>query len=202
MVHFISDMFLLEKDSWKIKKTGKKGWGVFAKRKIKSGVVISDYLGTIIRNADYDLDQDKKGLYLMYFDDQKSIYPDLSKPGPHLINHSCSPNCWIYVYYGHTLFFTLRNIEPNEELTISYLLYPNDGTCKPCTHICKCGSEFCTKTMHLSKYRYDIWHKHQLIENKKTRRKSVSIGQVLPMLSSYPKSIAISPVYRKIYESQ
>ena len=193
-------MFILNNDSWKVKKTLKQGLGVFATKKIKLGTVISDYLGKIIRNADYDMDLDKKGLYLMYYDDQKSIYPDLSKPGPHLINHSCSPNCWIYIYYGHTLFFALKDIDPGEELTISYLLFPNEGTCNPCTHICSCGSKTCNKTMHLSKYKYDIWQKFQHSENIKMRRKRVLINQYLPMLPSYPKFIAISTIYETICE--
>lgn len=173
----------------------KKGWGVFTKNLIKSGAVISDYLGKVIRNADYDLAQDKEGLYLMYYDDQKSIYPDLSKPGPHLINHSCSPNCWLYVYRGHTLFFALRNINPGEELTISYLLYPNEGTCNPCTHICCCDSIACTKTMHLPRNKYDIWQKFQIASRKMTRRSKAFVNEDLSPLSSYPQTIPIHPIY-------
>ncbi len=198
MIHFVSDMFLLKKDSWEIKKTQKKGLGVFAKKRIKSGTVVSDYLGKVIRNADYNLDLDKKGLYLMYCDYQKSIYPDVSKPGPHLINHSCSPNCWIYIYCGHTLFFALKDINPAEELTISYLLYPDEGTCNPCTHICHCGSISCTKTMHLSKVKYNIWQKFQSKENKKTRKSPAFVGKYLTPLSFYPKKLRIDPVYLKI----
>jgi len=137
-------MFLLGKDFWQIKKTNKKGNGVFAKKNILQGTVISDYLGKVIKMSEYDLDLDKDGLYLMYFSDRAGIYPDLTTPGPHLINHSCTPNCWMYIYRGHTLFFALRDIKPGEELTISYLLSPKDESCNNCTHVCKCDSEFCT----------------------------------------------------------
>lgn len=134
----------------------------------------------------------------MYFDDQKSIYPDLSKPGPHLINHSCFPNCWIYIYCGHTLFFALKNIQPGEELTISYLLFPDEGSCNPCTHICSCGSITCTKTMHLAKNKYDIWQKFQTKEGKKTKKSQAYIGKNLLPLSVYPKTIPVDPVYLKM----
>ena len=194
-------MFLLKDDCWQIKKTKGKGYGVFAKKEIKTGTVIGDYLGKVINIAEYDLNNDKKGLYLMYFTDQASIYPNLQKPGIHLLNHSCRPNCWIYTYRGHTLFFALIKIEPDEELTISYLLSPKDETCKPCTHTCKCGSKFCTGTMHLSKDKYERWQKFQNEEKKKTKTAKVVFGKNLPKLASYPKKIPNNPIYAMICSS-
>ena len=186
-------MFLLKDDYWEIKKTKERGYGVFSKKEIKTGTVISDYLGKIINIAEYDLDDDKNGLYLMYFTDQASIYPDLTKPGPHLINHSCTPNCWIYIYHGHTLFFALKKIKPGEELTISYLLSPKDKTCDPCKHDCKCGSKFCTGTMHLTKNKYTLWRKFQDKEKKKTKIAKFTFDKNLPKLKFYPKIIYPPP---------
>lgn len=191
-------MFLLKDDYWEIRKTKEKGYGVFAKKEIKVGTVISDYLGKIINIAEYDLEKDKQGLYLMYLTDQASIYPDITKPGHHLINHSCQPNCWIYIFQGHTLFFALRKIKPGEELTISYLLSPKDETCKPCIHDCKCGSKFCTGTMHLSKDKYNKWQKFQDEEKKKTKIAKFIFGKNLPKLKSYPKIILDNPIYQSM----
>jgi len=191
-------MFLLRNSDWEVKKTKEKGFGIFSKKEIKARTVISDYLGKIINIAEYDLDLDKKGLYLMYFTDQASIFPDLTKPGPHLLNHSCKPNCWIYIYHGHTLFFTLRKIKPGEELTISYLLSPKDETCNPCTHDCKCGSKFCTGTMHLSKTKYERWQKFQNNEKKKTRIAKFVFGKNLPKLRFYPKNVPNALIYQII----
>jgi uncharacterized protein len=184
-------MFLISGDFWETKKTNLKGLGVFARKEIKSGTVISDYLGQIINTADYDLETDKLGLYLMYYSDEISIYPDLQKPGPHLVNHSCRPNCWIYIFKGHTLFFALKNILPGEELTISYLLSPRDKACNPCMHVCKCGSQFCTGSMHLSPTKYELWQAFQKTHNK-TRRAKAIIGQNLPRLNIYPTFIDAS----------
>jgi hypothetical protein len=192
-------MFLLKDDFWEIKKTKEKGYGVFSKKEIRSGTVISDYLGKIINIAEYDLDNDKRGLYLMYLTDQTCVYPDLTKPGPHLLNHSCRPNCWIYIYHGHTLFFALRKIKSGEELTISYLLSPKDETCKPCIHDCKCGNKFCTGTMHLSKDKYRRWQKFQNNKNKKTRITKFIFGKDLLKLSYYPKTVPNNEIYKKIY---
>jgi hypothetical protein len=180
-------MFLIADDCWQIKATKEKGLGVFAKKQIGAGTIIGDYLGKVIKTAEYDLDRDKEGLYLMYYSDEASIYPNLKKPGIHLINHSCSPNCWIYTYRGHTLFFALRNIKPDKELTIAYLLSPKDETCKDCPHDCKCDSKFCTGTMHLSKEKYENWQQFQNDQKKKTKASKVVFGKNLSKLSSYPK---------------
>lgn len=191
-------MFLLKTDYWEVKKTKEKGSGVFAKKKIKAGTIIGDYLGKVIETAKYDLDKDKDGLYLMYFTDEASIYPNLKTPGTHLLNHSCAPNCWIYTYRGHTLFFALRGIDPGEELTISYLLSPNEGACSPCTHICRCDSKYCTGTMHLPKDKFENWQKFQEEEKKKTKKAKFSFGKTLPKLTSYPKKIPKNPIYKVI----
>ncbi len=180
-------MFLIKNDFWQIKATKEKGFGIFCKKEIKAGTIIGDYLGKVIRTAQYDLEKDNKGLYLMYLTDQASIYPNLKKPGIHLLNHSCTPNCWIYTFRGHTLFFALRKIKPGEELTISYLLSPKDETCKDCPHACKCESRLCTGTMHLSKLKYEKWQNFQNEQKKKTKTSKVVFGKNLPKLSTYPK---------------
>lgn len=180
-------MFLLAPGFWQIKKTKKCGLGVFAKKEIGAGTVIGDYLGKVIKTKEYDPASDKKGLFLMYFTDQACIYPNLKKPGIHLLNHSCTPNCWIYIYRGHTLFFALRKIFPGEELTISYLLSPKDKTCNPCTHKCKCTSKFCTGTMHLTHVKYEKWQKFQNKQKRETKTSQYIFGKNLPKLTSYPK---------------
>jgi SET domain-containing protein len=187
-------MFLLPKNYLEVKLTTEKGYGVFARKKISAGTVISDYLGKMINIAEYNLENDKKGLYLMYYSDQISIYPNLSKPGPHLLNHSCCPNCWIYIYKGHTLFIAIKDIFIHDELTISYLLSPDEGTCTPCTHICKCESKNCTGTMHLTKNKYEKWQ--LFLEGKKnTNKTSKSFGNNLHPLLSYPKKLPIHSIY-------
>jgi len=191
-------MFLIHDESWEVKATKEKGRGIFCKKPIRAGTVISDYLGTAINTAEYDLEADKKGLYLMYYSDKISIYPDLTKSGPHLLNHSCTPNCWMYIYYGHTLFFAIRDIEVDEEITISYLLDPNEGSCKLCTHICKCGNSNCTKTMHLSKKKYSKWRAFQHDGVIKTKRRNVIFGKKLLPLSSYPKKIPYNSIYKEM----
>ncbi|MBI1862672.1 SET domain-containing protein [Candidatus Microgenomates bacterium] len=191
-------MFLLSDDYWKVSKTNQKGNGIIAKKSIPQGTVIGDYLGRVVNIAEYDLDSDKSGLYLMYYTDQACIYPDRTKPGIHLLNHSCEPNCWIYTYHGHSLFFAIRDIAPGEELTIMYLLSPLDNSCKNCPHNCLCGATRCTKTMHLPKDVYLRWQKFHDAQMKKTTIAPFVFGKNLEPLQSYPLTIPVDPIYSEI----
>lgn len=180
-------MILLSNDYWEIKNTKEKGRGLFAKRDIEKGRIIGDYLGKIINPLDAVVDEEN--FYLMYYHDRAVITPDLKKAGVHLLNHSCSPNAFLYTYQGHTLTFALKNISKNEELTIPYLLSPKDEFCNPCHHACKCKNAQCTGTMHLSKEEYGKWRKLSGKWASKTKREKVSYGKDLPLLPLYPKTI-------------
>lgn len=194
-------MFLLPNTYWRVQKTKEKGRGIFAKKRILAGTVIGDYLGKIIPIVDYNPD-DEKGMYLMAFTDESFIYPDMSKPGIYLLNHSCRPNCWMSVYCGHTLFFALFDIQAGEELTISYLLSPKDMSCaQSCDHVCRCKSTFCTGTMHLPLKAYTLWQAFLKKEKRKTSMAPYRIGASLPPLASYPLVIPSNPIYEAIYTS-
>lgn len=185
-------MVLLPETYWQIKKTESKGQGIFSKKIISKGTVIGDYIGTVVRTRDVDLKRESENMYLMYYHDQASILPELTKPGLHLINHSCSPNCWIYTLKGHTLFFALRDIIPCEELTIDYLLAPKTKFCNPCTHKCKCGSKKCRRSFHLSVDEFNKWRTFQDARIKKDVKARIRYGRTLKLLSYYPKKISDS----------
>ncbi len=188
-------MILLDSSYWEIKETPKKGRGIFAKKEIKPGTVIADYIGKVIKIAEEDTSE-KDGLYLLYYHDYAALYPEnLRKPGAHMVNHSCTPNSWIYTYKGHTLFFALRKIFQGEELTISYQLSSSDF-CTPCTHTCICDSEFCTGTMHLSEKEFKKWNTFSEQQSKETKRAPIRYGKLLPKLSVYPKTIKDNDIYK------
>ena len=182
-------MFLLPGSFLEIKKTKDKGRGVFARKFIAKGSLIGDYVGKLVRLEDIDFEKEKKKLYSMYYDDETGIYPNLEKPGVHLINHSCSPNCWIMRYKKHTIVFALKNIRKGEELTISYLLPPKMN-CKPCSHQCFCKSTRCTGSMHLTEGGYKKWQEFQDKEDKEDRPKTKGGEIELEPFKKYPKSIS------------
>ncbi|MBI2420663.1 MAG: SET domain-containing protein, partial [Candidatus Levybacteria bacterium] len=150
-------MILLPRNYWEIRNTKNKGRGLFAIKDIPKGIVIGDYIGKIIHPLEAIIDEEN--FYLIYYHDHAVISPDLEKPGVYLLNHSCIPNAFLYIYKGHTLAFALRQISKGEELTIPYLLSPKDKFCDPCPHICRCENLKCSGTMHLSKEKYDKWRK-------------------------------------------
>ena len=188
-------MFLISNDRWEERESGKKGKGIFATKPLEAGVIIGDYTGKVIPMADENDYGKDEHLYLMYYSDEALIYPDLIAPGIHLLNHSCTPNCWMYTYKGHTLFFTLRKIFPGEELTVSYLLSPLDKNCKNCTHSCDCREAICFQSMHLSEARYEKWSYFHEKEENKTKSEKVEMYKTLPPLSKYPKNIEDDKIY-------
>lgn len=188
-------MFLLPQTSYEIRKT-QHGRGVFATKDIEPGTIIGDYLGQVIPVEDEEkYEEGKDHFYLMYYDDDVSIAPDGNTPGIHLINHSCTPNTWMYTYHGHTLYFALRKIFKGEELTVSYQIGPVDEDCNPCEHLCTCGSTICKGTMHLSQEQYDKWLELEEKEEGATRRKEESSGDMLQQLAFYPHIIPDHPIY-------
>jgi uncharacterized protein len=188
-------MFLIPDDSWEVKKTIKKGRGLFARTDIVPGTIIGDYLGKIVSPAEENEIDEKDNFYLMYYHDRASIFPDLKKPGIHLLNHSCTPNTWMYTYKGHTLFFTLRKIFRGEELTVNYLLSPQDDSCTPCTHLCFCEGVICHQTMHLGNKKYERWSAFHDKQMKRTKPERIRYGKDLPPLSSYPTSFPDEAIY-------
>lgn len=191
-------MFLLPDDAWEIRNTPLMGRAVFAKKPISQGAIIGDYLGTVVQMSEYDVGNDAQGLYLMYLTDDACVYPDVHSPGLHCINHSCTPNSWMYIYKGHTLFVAIRTILPGEEIAISYCLSPKDDTCENCTHKCYCGSENCTGSMHFSKTQYVLWKQFLKSHMMHMKTPLYTYGKQLMKLSAYPLSIPVDPIYQHI----
>lgn len=133
-------MILLPQPYWAVKTTKEKGRGIFARKDILPGTVIGDYLGKIIKRKDDDGDT---GLYSMEYGDYL-VLPDKKSIGLHVINHSCMPTSGIYPYRDHNLYVSLRKIFAGEEITVSYMIEPNDEENE---YPCYCDSLYCTGSM-------------------------------------------------------
>lgn len=179
-------MFLLSHSYWEIQITEKKGRGVFAKKKISKGTVIGDFIGLVVKPWEVDIDENN--FYLMYYHDKAVVSPDEKTPGVHYLNHSCTPNAWLYIFKGHTLVFALSDISKGEELTISYLLSPKIY-CKNCVHICHCKSETCSGTMHTPEVRFETWREITQQQSREMKRERIRYGKKLRTLMNYPKKI-------------
>lgn len=200
-------MFLLPQDTWEMRtrkymeeKKEKLNRGIFATKDIEAGTIIGDYIGLIIPEEKEDDYESSDEMYLMYYDDGVTVYPDVESAGIHVLNHSCEPNCFMYTYKGHTLFFALRKIYKGEEMTVSYQLSPMDDDCEPCTHMCYCKTPSCTGTMHMEQVKYDLWREFDDAETEKTKTVKANVGDTLALLDEYPKAIADDVIY-KLYGS-
>jgi hypothetical protein len=149
-------MLILPKSYYTIKKSKKKGRGVFATHDIEPKTVIGDYIGTIVRPDSSD--ENKNGLYDMRGGLKYDFLANPKKEGIHWINHSCANNCEAYPYQGHILYAALRKIFKGEEITANYGLGTADEKDIVCSrHACHCGTKICTGSMHEDESHYYEW---------------------------------------------
>jgi len=186
-------MFLLPKDSYQIKKTKKKGRGVFALKHIPAGTLIGDYIGRVVNDTEAQELEEKygQGCYSFeYVGEDVSLFPvDLKEVGVHLINHSCAGNCSVSDHGGHNIFFALRHIFPGEEITFDYEFDPeSDGS----VSYCFCDSPFCRGTMYARFDKPSLRKKAKKSRKKKTKEPKYhvhKVGEILLPLAKYPKAI-------------
>ncbi|MFA5024507.1 MAG: SET domain-containing protein [Patescibacteria group bacterium] len=188
-------MFLIAAENYQIKKTKHKGRGVFVKKEIAPGTVIGDYLGQVLSDAAAEKFEKKTKLFyaMDYADGDLAILPeDYKKAGVHLINHSCTPNCDTFYYFGHTLFFSLRRILPGEEITIDYNF---DSAESSPDDACFCHSYFCRGTMAVSDKKLINNRKLYQEQSRGQKFKIAKKGTVLQPLLNYPRVIKDSLLY-------
>ncbi|MFA6106923.1 MAG: SET domain-containing protein-lysine N-methyltransferase [Patescibacteria group bacterium] len=187
-------MFLLPEAHIEVRKTKRRGNGVFAKRGIEGGNVIGDYLGKIISEDEEEEYEKKNGFYVFGYTSDSSIAPDPAVPGPHLINHSCSPNCESFQYRGHILYFALRKIFSGEELTVNYYVLADVGEIYDFP--CYCKSSVCRGTMACTEKKFEEYNAFiERMDKKFNNKMEVGFGEYLPPLKRYPKTIKDYPVF-------
>lgn len=112
-------------------KSGIHGFGIFAKLAHRTGDMVIEYTGELVRPPVADIREHRiynslvgAGTYMFRIDDERVI--DATKAGSiaHLINHSCEPNCYsrVITVHGdeHIIIFAKRDIKQWEELTYDY----------------------------------------------------------------------------------
>ena len=185
-------MFLLPQTYWEIENTPQLGEGAFAKKDIPPGTIIGDYLGKLIKSESNN--EEDSAFYDMYLNDEISILPDKNNIGIHKINYSCSANCGIFPFMGHTLYFTLRHIFAGEELTVNYFLSPPEKN-HTCNDVCYCQSPVCHATLHISAEKEKSVEKFYRRDKKYRIKPQGHLGEFLPRLQHYPKNIPDYSLY-------
>ena len=139
-----------------IKKTGKKGKGVFALKNIKKGeIVLRKDLTRLKRYSLKEISRNPKlkklGEHCDYAGNGKYVI-DFSPAS--YVNHSCNPNSYVeFKTLGKAKYIAKRDIKKGEEITVDYTLGAVDQIrgAYPRYQIhywkmkCRCGSKNCRK---------------------------------------------------------
>jgi SET domain-containing protein len=114
-----------------IRKSPIEGQGCFSLTHFKGGRKIAEYTGEKITNAEANRRAGRRKLRICAINNRWSLDGSRNGNGTHYINHSCEPNAYMKILYGHILFIALRDIETGEEITIDYesTLHSNRKRC-------------------------------------------------------------------------
>ena len=115
------------------------GKGCFATVPFPRGGKIAEYAGEKISSVEAKRRANRRKLRICAIDSRWSLDGSRGGNGTHYINHSCSPNSYMKILYGHILFYALRDIRPGEEITIDYesTLHSDQKRCRCKAHNCR-----------------------------------------------------------------
>jgi SET domain-containing protein len=120
-------------------------WGVFATEFIPANRKVVEYTGERINRVETKRRANTREFtYLFTLDPYWTIDGAVGGSGAEYINHSCEPNLISRILKGHILYFTLRDIQAGEELTIDYRFDK-----KVERVFCLCGAPGCRGTINL-----------------------------------------------------
>ncbi len=122
------------------------GKGCFATIRFERGRKIAEYTGERISDREARRRARRAKLRICDIDGRWSIDGSRGGNGTHYINHSCEPNSYMKIIYGHILFYALREILPGEEITIDYVETLHSDEKK-----CRCGAQTCRGTINKKK---------------------------------------------------
>jgi hypothetical protein len=118
--------------------------GVYAGERIPARRKVIEYTGERISRGETS----RRGLgertYLFTLDNYWTLDGSVGGSGAELINHSCDPNLYAWIFKGHILYMSKRNIRRGEELTVDY--HFSDKIDKV---FCRCGSALCRGTINI-----------------------------------------------------
>lgn len=143
-----------------IKRSKTHGRGGFARKDIKKGTRIIEYVGKKVSKKEAEkisnfqeelskINKDIGAVYLFELNKKYDIDGNVPWNLARYINHSCEPNCEIEISKGRIWIIAKRDIKKGEELSYDYgydLKYYQDS-------ICKCGSKKCVGYIVAEKHR-------------------------------------------------
>ena len=145
------------------------GRGAFARRRIRKGQLIIEYVGEIISQKESDRRYPEDGklvrhhTFLFEIDDKHVIDAAVNGNEARFINHSCQPNCDAIDEDGRIFIYANKNIQPGVELAYDYRYARDskDGAKDEALYPCRCGSPRCRGTILERKRRKRKPHKRK-----------------------------------------
>ncbi|HEX8652160.1 MAG TPA: SET domain-containing protein-lysine N-methyltransferase [Pyrinomonadaceae bacterium] len=126
-----------------VKKSTINGKGCFATLFFPRGKKIAEYTGEKISNAEAKRRSHRRMLRICAIDSRWSLDGSRGGNGTHYMNHSCAPNCFMKILYGHIQFYALRDIHPGDEITLDYEMTLHSDEKR-----CGCKSPNCRGTIN------------------------------------------------------
>jgi SET domain-containing protein len=118
--------------------------GVYAAEPIPERRKVIEYTGEKISRRETKRRGNNHLTYLFTLNDYWTIDGAVGGSGAEIINHSCEPNLRSTIHRGHILYWSKRDIEPGEELTIDYLFSKKIDRIP-----CYCGADACRGTINV-----------------------------------------------------
>lgn len=140
-----------DRDFIRVQPSGIHGTGVFAKRPIPKGTRVIEYAGRRVAKAEL-VEQAERGerktTYVLNLDADTAIDGAEQGNDARFINHSCEPNCEVYVFDATPYIYAMVDIPGGTELTFDYQLQSATARriSRPlCRELfpCHCGAPTC-----------------------------------------------------------
>lgn len=161
------------------KKQTEKGWGVFAAENIPSRRLILEFSGEILTSSQipFPLPLDDDHYLQVGVDTFLGPTNDIDN----LVNHSCEPNCAVYIFEQQALLCSIAAIQKDTELVFDYSTTSTDS--KDIWMLpCQCGSPICRKEISGFQYLDDA-----------TKRKYKRLRIVPPYVLKVEKKPLVAP---------
>lgn len=133
---------------------GQKGLGIFAKADFEKGSVILEFNGPILTRKEIPAGEDR------YLQIGKDTFIGPSGDADDYVNHSCIPNCGVFIVGNRALLKAIVLIQKGTEITFDY---SSTSTENDWSMPCKCGTFACRKVIggyksldELTKERYKV----------------------------------------------
>jgi len=118
--------------------------GVYTRESIPPGRKVIEYTGERISRREAKRRGQGNITYLFTLDNYWTLDGAFGGSGAEIINHSCDPNLYSWIFKGHILYMSRRAIRRGEELTVDYRFSDKIEKVR-----CACGSKGCRGVINL-----------------------------------------------------